>query len=116
MGTLWQDLRYGFRMLAKSPGFTFVAVLALALGIGANSAIFSVVNTVLLQPLPFEQPEQLIRVYTTVPRRNLTTGPISYPTFADFRAQNGQFAHVTAFSDASATLTGRDEPEQVDGV
>jgi putative ABC transport system permease protein len=116
MGTLWQDLRYGFRMLAKSPGFTFVAVLALALGIGANSAIFSVVNTVLLQPLPFEQPEQLVRVYTTVPRRNLTAGPVSYLTFADFRAQNAQFEYVTAFSDTSATLAGRDEPEQIDGI
>ncbi|HEX8853084.1 MAG TPA: ABC transporter permease, partial [Pyrinomonadaceae bacterium] len=116
MGTLWQDLRYGFRMLAKSPGLTCIAVLALALGIGANSAIFSVVNTVLLQPLPFERPEQLVRIYTTVPRRNLTAAPLSFLTFSDARAQNAQFAAVTAFSDASAVLAGRDQPEQIDGV
>src|SRR5918998_2771818 len=83
--TLWQDLRYGLRMLLKNPGFTMVAVIALALGVGANSAIFSVVNSLLLRPLPFEQPDRLVQVWEANPRRGKMEMPASFPNFADWR-------------------------------
>ena len=116
MGTLLQDLRYGLRMLTKNPGFTVVAVLALALGIGANSAIFSVVNAVLLKPLPFEKSEQLMQVWSTNTKRGQTSAPASYPNFADWRDQNNVFEHMAAYSGASAAFTYADLPEQLEGV
>jgi putative ABC transport system permease protein len=116
MQTLWQDLSYGARMLMKYPGFTLIAVLTLALGIGANTAIFSVVNGVLLRPLPFDEAERLVRVYVTVPARSLRMNPVSYLNFADYRAQNSVFASMAAYSGASATFTGGVAPEQIEGV
>ncbi len=116
MGTLMQDLRYGFRSLLKSKGFTFVAVLALALGIGANSAIFSVVNAVLLRPLPFASPEQLMTVQGRNERDGSTFNEHSYPNFVDLRDQSQSFAHVAAYSPTTAFITGGDEPERVRGV
>src|SRR6185436_16951082 len=113
---MFQDIRYGIRMLLKKPGFTAVAVITLALGIGANTAIFSVVNGVLLRPLPFNQAEQLIRVYVTVPDRGIKNNPASWLNFADWRAQNAVFEAMTAYSGASATFTGGDTPEQIEGV
>jgi predicted permease len=116
METLMQDLRYGFRSLLRSKGFTLVAVLALALGIGANSAIFSVVNAVLLRPLPFDMPEQLM----TVQGRNERDGSVfnehSYPNYVDLRDQSRSFAHVAAYSPTTAFITGGEEPERVRGV
>ncbi|HEX8186288.1 MAG TPA: ABC transporter permease, partial [Blastocatellia bacterium] len=113
MDTLLQDIRYGFRTLLKSPGFTAVAVIALALGIGANTAIFSVVNSLLLSPLPYSDPDRLVRVWEA----NVKTGrgemPASYPNFADWRDQNHVFEHVVAYSDWSFNLTGIDEPERI---
>jgi putative ABC transport system permease protein len=116
IGTLLQDFRYGLRMLAKKPGFTFVAVLALSLGIGANTAIFSVVNAVLLRPLPFAEPERLVRVYATNAKRGQTSAPTSYLNFVDWRDQNQVFDHMAAYSGASAAFTYGDVPEQIEGA
>ncbi len=90
MGTLLQDLRYGLRMLAKSPGFTAIAVLTLALGIGANTALFSVVNGVLLNPLPYPHPDRLFALYSRV--ANFHESSISYPNFLDWQRDNRSFA------------------------
>jgi putative ABC transport system permease protein len=110
--TLRQDLRYGARMLLKNPGFTLVAVLTLSLGIGANTAIFSVVNAVLLRPLPFAEPERLVWLWDTQPQ--LPTAPASLPDFLDWKSQNQSFEHLAAFESGSMFLdTGdgmRDTP------
>ncbi|HEX5734752.1 MAG TPA: ABC transporter permease [Blastocatellia bacterium] len=92
---LWQDLRYGTRMFLKQPGFTLIAVLTLALGIGANTAIFSVVNAVLLRPLPYAEPERLVWLWDTIPQ--LPTAPTSLPEFLDWKDQNQSFEHLAAF-------------------
>jgi len=108
MQTLLQDLRYGLRILWKSPGFTAVAVLTLALGIGANTAIFSIVNGVLLRPLPFANPGQLISIGGFDTRRApaIPNQAVSYPDFADVRARNHSFTDVAAYLDNEYTLTG----------
>ena len=117
MASWWQDLRYGVRMLVKSPGFTFVAVVALALGIGANTAIFSVVNAVLLRPLPFVNAEQLVKVYGGRARGGTGYTPVSYPDFADYKKQAQSFDRVASYSLAGTTLmSGGDEPERLDGA
>ncbi|HXR18287.1 MAG TPA: ABC transporter permease [Terriglobales bacterium] len=108
MQPLLQDLRYGLRILWKSPGFTAVAVLTLALGIGANTAIFSIVNGVLLRPLPFANPGQLISIGGFDTRRApaIPNQAVSYPDFADVRARNHSFTDVAAYLDNEYTLTG----------
>jgi len=117
MGTIWQDMRYGLRTLWKSPGFTYIAVLALALGIGANTAIFSVVNTVLLRPLPYKTPDRLVWLWETSPRNDIPKEVASYPNFNDWRQQNQSFEAVTAFTNTSPSLTGSDgEPERLPGA
>ena len=113
MGTLWQDLRYGFRMLLKNPGFTVVTILALALGIGANTAIFSVVNAVLLRPLPFPTAERL--VFISEWSQQVQNMSVSYPNFVDWRDQNRVFEQLAAFRGAGLILTGMGEPERLDG-
>ncbi len=102
------ELRFAFRQLAKSPSFTIIAVLALAIGIGANTAIFSVVNAVLLKPLPFPQPEQLAAVGSVDKRDPRTTGrldSVSYPDFFDIRAQSKSFTHLAVYRNRSLALT-----------
>src|SRR6266540_3032381 len=108
---LWQDLRYGARMLAKNPGFTLVAALTLALGIGANTAIFSVVNGVLLKPLPYEESERL--VFLAEQAASDGQKPISYPNFTDWRAQNRMFERIGIFNSGSYSLTVGGETEIV---
>jgi putative ABC transport system permease protein len=108
---LWQDLRFGARILLKQPGFTLIAVLTLALGIGANTAIFSIVNAVLLMPLPYDEPDQLVWIseYTA----NYGEGSISYPNFADWRAQNRVFEKIGVYRSEDFNFTGGGEPERL---
>jgi putative ABC transport system permease protein len=107
---LLQDVRYGLRMLAKNPGFAAVAVLTLALGTGANTAIFSVVNTVLLRPLPYKDANRLVTVWGYNRTRGFTTDLVSPLDFADWRAQNHLFESMAASTDVQYTLTGVGEP------
>ncbi|HEX8144503.1 MAG TPA: ABC transporter permease [Pyrinomonadaceae bacterium] len=117
MGTLWQDVRYGFRMLTKKPGFTIAAVLALAIGIGANTAIFSVVNAVLLRPLPYKEADRLTLVWLKGPEAaGGDRVPLSVADFLDWRAQNQVFEKVAAFGTNLFNYTGGEMPEQVRGA
>ena len=115
MQTLWHDIRYGLRMLAKSPGFAAVAILTLALGTGATTTIFSVVNAVLLQPLPFPEPDRLVSAVGIDTRNNEHGRPLSYPDFADLRKQTRTLESLAAFTDADFTLTGAGEPLHIAG-
>ncbi|QNI35104.1 ABC transporter permease [Alloacidobacterium dinghuense] len=108
---LWQDLRFGLRMLAKSPGFTVVAVLTLALGIGANTALFSVVNAVLLNPLPYPHPEELVTVHASKP--NFNEGAISYPNFRDWQRDNKTLAALAVARGTGYSLTGMGDAEEL---
>jgi predicted permease len=113
MQTLLQDLRYGLRMLAKSPSFTAIAILTLALGIGANTALFSVVNGVLLNALPFPAPDGLVALFTN--RIHFERASISYPNFLDWQRENHTFASMAAFRPDDFNLTGAGEAEHVRG-
>jgi putative ABC transport system permease protein len=114
MQTLIQDVRYGARMLLKRSGFTIAAALTLALGIGANSAIFSVVNAVLLRPLPFAEPDRLVYAEAADLRDGTKGGSISPPDFLDYRERNHVFEHFAAFQTLSFTITDEaSEPERI---
>src|SRR5690349_9119141 len=116
METVLQDIKFGLRMLLKSPSLSIVATIALALGIGANTAIFSVVNAVLLRPLPFPQSEKLFALYETDARRSGLRGSQSYPNFFDLRAQNTSFEKVASYYSSDFILTGRGEPARLQGA
>ena len=116
MNTLLQDIRFGLRMLLKSPSVSIVATIALALGIGANTAIFSVVNAVLLRPLPFPDSESLVAVFESDTQRGLQRGSHSYPNFMDLRAQNTVFEHVATYRSGDYIMTGRGEPARLQGA
>ncbi len=114
MMTLWQDFRYGCRMLRRQPLFSAIAILTLALGIGANSAIFSVVNAVLLRPLPFKEPDRLIKLWETfLPGGQ---GTVSVPNLKDWREQNDVFTEIAAYQFGNFNLQGSDNPERVQGA
>ena len=113
METLFQDLRYGVRMALKSPAFTAVAVITLALGIGANTAVFSIVNGVLLNPLPFPRADLLVALGEN--KANFENGSISYPNFRDWQKDNRSFSSMAVSRIFSFNLIGAGEPEQVDG-
>jgi putative ABC transport system permease protein len=111
MTTLLQDLRYGARMLLKTPAITFIVILALALGIGANTAIFSVLNAVVLRPLPFDHPEELLYLNERSP--DLDEMSISYPNFTDWRNQNHVFEKIGVYNRSSYNFTGYGEAERI---
>ncbi len=114
MENLLQDLRYAARLLARQPGFTLVAVLTLALGIGANTALFSIVNGVLLRPLPYPEPERLVWFHETQPA--LSQAPFSAADFLDYRIQNQSFENIAAGRPLNYNLTGAGQPERVRGA
>jgi len=111
METIWQDIRFGFRMLAKGPAFTVIAVLTLALGIGANTAIFSAVNAILLRPLPYDNPERL--VFLSEWSKQVPGMSISMANFSDWRSMNNVFDSMVAYRTNNVILTGEGEPERL---
>jgi putative ABC transport system permease protein len=114
MNTLFQDLKYGLRMLAKNPGFTTVAVLTLALGIGANTAMFSVVNAVLLRPLSYKDPDRLVSIWAGIPSMNISGAFVEYNTFADYwRAKNQSFQSMVAYTPGWVNMTSGAVPQRV---
>jgi putative ABC transport system permease protein len=115
--TLFQDLRYGLRQLRRSPGFAAVALLTLALGIGANTVMFTVADAVLLRPLPFPHPDRLVMLWRTNLKGSPSSGTLSYPEFLDYRRQDHAFSHMAAFrSGVDFTLTGRGQAARLRGA
>src|SRR5919205_1117394 len=116
METLFKDIRYGVRGLLKRPGFTVIALITLALGIGANTAIFSVVNAVLLRPLPYQDPSRLVTLWGKVVNTGADRMPFSYPNFTDYRNQVQAFERVAAYDTDEAVLASDDtEAETLSG-
>jgi len=113
MENLFQDFRYGIRVLVGKPGFAAIVVIALSLGIGANTAIFSVVNAVLLRPLPYDDPERLVWIWQHNSASHIQHEPLSFPNFSDYREQNRVFEDVAAFTRWRPVLTTDGEPERI---
>ena len=113
MGTLLHDLRYALRILVKSPGFTAVAVITLALGIGANTSIFSVVDAVVLRPLPYREPDRLVLVKERIPQVTPDPITVSAPDVVEFQKQSSVFEGVAAFNAVQFDLSGESEPQRV---
>jgi len=116
MDTLLQDIRYSLRTLAKSPGFTAVAVFTLALGIGATTTVFSVVNGLVIRPLPFKDPGQIDIVYRTDAKRGFDRGSVAYAALVDLRAQNKSFTALAAYTEENYNLAAGEEVEYTDGA
>jgi len=113
METIITDLRFGMRILLKQPSFAIVAVITLALGIGANTAIFSLVNSILLRPLPFREPDRLVRMLQASPKLGLTSWGVSQADFAAYREQNRSFESIAIYNTGATNLTGAGEPERL---
>ena len=111
-----RDVRHALRMLVRTPGFSLVAVLTFALGIGVNTAVFSVFNGVLLRPLPYPEPDRITMIWMDNRRQNIKEDITSYPTFRDWRDQSTTYEHMAAFTPSSFNLTGADEPERLVGA
>ena len=116
MESLIKDLRYGFRSLLKRPAFTLITVITLALGIGANTTLFSFVNGILLRPLPYKDPGRLVVLDETAPKQGIASFAVSYPNFVDWRAQNQVFEDIAAYGQGSYSLSGAGDPEQIPGA
>jgi putative ABC transport system permease protein len=116
MNSLLHDVRYAARMMQKNAGFTLIAVATLALGIGANTALFSVINAVLLRPLPFRDPGRLVEMSAPDPKDANHGGEISYPAFLDWRQQSHSFEAMSVWTTNTLTYTGGDQPESIPGV
>ena len=116
MGNLLQDLRYGARMLVKRPSFTVVALLTLAFGIGANTAIFTVVNAALLRPLPFREPDRLVHLWESTPQNQFGEREASYPDYLDWKTGTQTFEGLAGYSRRSFALTGRETPDRFEGA
>src|SRR5580700_1248717 len=115
MNGVIQDLRYALRQLHRNPGFTAVAVLTLALGIGANTAIFSVINAVLLRPLPYKDADRLVMIWQQNPHRGWFENNVSGANFLDWKRQNHAFTDIAAFESRTFNLSGDSQPEEVTG-
>src|SRR5271165_1723033 len=113
MQVLVQDIRYGLRSLRKNPGPTLIAILALGLGIGANTAIFSIINAVLIRPLPYPDSSHLVVVLSDQPQKKIQQSTISPADFEDYRKQADVFHAIGAFRSKPAVLTGNGQPERV---
>jgi putative ABC transport system permease protein len=116
MESFLKDIRYGVRSLLQRPGFTAIAVITLALGIGANTTLFSFVNGVLLRPLPYKNADQLVVLDETAPKQGIESFNVSYPNFVDWRQQNQVFEDVGIYQDGNYTLVGAGDPEQIPGA
>ncbi|MBD0372277.1 MAG: ABC transporter permease [Pyrinomonadaceae bacterium] len=116
MGIFWQDLRYGLRMLTKNPGFTLVALLAIALGIGANTTMFSCVNALLLRPFSFDNQDRLMMIVERVPETGVKHGSVAPGNFIDWRDQSKAFEEIAAINKRAFNLTEGDQPERVSGA
>jgi putative ABC transport system permease protein len=113
---MWADVKYTMRSLAAQPLFYTVVILTLALGVGANAAIFTVVNAVLLRPLPYPDPDRLMMVWTYNPRQGFDKDVATYPNFEDWRRGSQSFERMSAYFGASVTLTGSGDPVQIRGA
>jgi putative ABC transport system permease protein len=116
MSTFLQDLRYACRILLKAPAFAVVAIATLAIGIGLNTAMFSVVHTVLIRPLPFQNPERIVSLSDANPKTGVLGGAVSPPNFLDWQAQNRSLSAMSAYNVGTVTLTGSGNPRQIDFV
>src|SRR4051794_28429075 len=116
METLQQDLRFAVRMLLKSPGFAAIAVLCVAIGIGANTAIFSVVNAILLRPFPYADPDRIVALHETQTKNDVEAAGFSNLDYQDLRAQATGLSAITAYTRRSLTFSGEGEPERVEGA